>query len=276
MHDDFRSQLIRLVALLEQRHGIGLPSGELPTWLEQRLTDVVRALLLARGIGVGSLLQLVEREPDLLVELAHAVCVGRTRFYRDAAQWEALRCSVLPELWARAPALQPLLALSAGCSTGEEAWTLGMLLGAGAPRSVGAAHFRVIGVDRSAPALVTARSATYDTGSSQHLPRELSQRFLQPAVDGSVSIVPELRSLVTFQCHDLTLSVPPGPYAIIVCKNVLTHLASAAQTRLAQALLHSLTHDGILLVARTEVSLVRSLGAAVHEIAPNITAFRTH
>ncbi len=273
MNEDFRSQLMRIVALLEQRHGIGAPRGELPRWLEQRLTGAVQALLVARGIDVASLPEKLEREPELVVELANAVCVGETRFYRDAAQWEALRRSFLPELWARAP--ERLTALSAGCSTGEEAWTLAMLLSEGALRKpTPAARFGVLGVDRSELALLTARSATYDLGSQRQLPRELAQRFLQPAVDGSLSIVADLQPLVTFRCHDLTLGVPPGSYAVIVCKNVLGLLDEAVRNRLLQALLDSLTDDGILLVARSEVALVHAHGGHALELAPDITAFR--
>jgi len=267
---------MRIVALLEERHGIGVRGTELPLWLEERLTNAVQALLAARRIDVSALFALLEREPELVVELANALRVGETRFYRDAPQWEALRRHFVPELWARSSAPQRVTALSAGCSTGEEAWTLGMLLCEAAPRALGAARVRVIGVDRSEPALVTARAATYDVGSQQHVPRELGQRFLQPAVDGSVRIVPELQPLVTFQCRDLTRGLPPGRYSIIICKNVLIYFGDEAQDRLVQDLLRSLTDDGILLVARSEVPIVRSLGAHAHELAPNITAFRAH
>jgi chemotaxis protein methyltransferase CheR len=276
LNEGFRDQLMRLVALLEQRHGIGIPNLEPPAWLEARLTRAVEALAASRHVDVTSLRGLLNDEPDLLIELANAVCVGESRFYRDAAQWEALRRHVLPGLWAGSSA-QPLKALSAGCSTGEEAWTLGMLLCESAPRtSDTAANWEVLGVDRSELALLTARSASYDIGSQQQLPRELSQRFLQHAVEGSVSVVPDLQSRVTFQCHDLTLGVPAGRHSVIVCKNVLSHLGDQAQARLVDGLLRALTDDGILLVARSEVTRVRSFGATAVEVAPNITAFRPH
>ena len=277
MNEELRAELLKIVALLEERHGIGVRGAELPLWLEERLGLAVQALLRARQLEIGALHALLLREPALVMELANALRVGETRFYRDAPQWEALRRSVMPGLWARRPDPQRLMALSAGCSTGEEAWTLGMLLYESAPRGVGeGARARVIGVDRSEPALVTARAATYDSASHQQLPRELSQRFLQPAVDGSARIVPEVQSLVTFQCRDLTRGLPPGRYGVIVCKNVLIYFGDEAQDRLVQELLRALSDDGVLLVARSEVPIVRSLGAKAHEIAPNITAFRAH
>jgi chemotaxis protein methyltransferase CheR len=277
LNEDNRRELRRIVALLEERHGIGVKGDELPLWLEERLSLAVQAVLHARKIDVASLYGLLLCEPALVVELANALRVGETRFYRDAPQWEALRRRVMPGLWARRPDPTRLMALSAGCSTGEEAWTLGMLLHESAPRVVGeAARAGVVGVDRSEPALVTARAATYDSASHQQLPRDLSQRFLQPALDGSARIVPALQSLVTFECRDLTLGPPPGRYAVIICKNVLSYCGDEAQELMVRELLRALTADGLLLVARSEVPIVRSLGAKAHEIAPSITAFRPH
>src|SRR6188768_322389 len=167
---------MRIVALLEERHGIGVRGDELPLWLEERLSLAVQALLQARRLDIASLYGLLEREPDLLVELANALRVGETRFYRDAAQWEALRSSVLPELARQRPETA-LLGLSAGCSTGEEAWTLAMLLSEAARAAGAGTRPRVVGIDRSEPALVIARAGVYDAGSGRYLPRELAQRF---------------------------------------------------------------------------------------------------
>lgn len=279
MNEALRAELTRVVALLEEHHGVGVRGDELPLWLEERLTNAVRALLAARGLELSALVSTLQREPALVVELANALRVGETRFYRDAAQWEALRRHVVPALWHAHRQAGRVMALSAGCSTGEEAWTLAMLLGETAPREgregEEAPRFRVVGVDRSEAALVTARLATYDQGSHQHLPRDLAQRFLAPSVDGSVQVVPALRPLVTFQCRDLTRGAPPGHYDLIVCKNVLIYFGDEAQERAVQGLLRCLSDEGVLLVARSEVPIVRALGGAAYEIAPNITLFRS-
>jgi chemotaxis protein methyltransferase CheR len=267
------AELLRIVGLLEDRHGVGVRGDELPGWLEERLKNAVGVLLRTQRISLAALEARLSVEPALVAELANALRVGETRFYRDAAQWEALRRSVLPGLLARRSEGQALVALSAGCSTGEEAWTLAMLLSESSERR---GRARVVGVDRSEPALVTARLATYDAGSEQRLPAELGQRFLARAIDGSVRVVPELRQLVTFQCRDLARGVPPGRYAIIVCKNVLIYFGDEAQDALVQGLLRALTDDGVLLVARSEIPIVRGLGAKAHEIGPGITAFRAH
>jgi chemotaxis protein methyltransferase CheR len=272
-----RAELLRILALLEERHGVGVRGEELPLWLEERLKHATAALLRARGLDAGDLLSTLQAEPELVVELANALRVGETRFYRDAGQWQGLRLQVLPRLLAARDQSQALIGLSAGCSTGEEAWTLAMLLTEAAGRAaVGRARVRVLGVDRSEPALVTARAGTYDTGSQEHLPSELRQRFLTPAVDGSVRVIPALAGVVSFQTRDLTRGVPPGRYAVIVCKNVLIYFGDEAQEQLVAELLRSLTDDGVLMVARSEVPIVRALGATALEIAPGVTAFRAH
>jgi len=268
-----RAQLLSIVALLEERHGVGVRGDELPLWLEERLKNAVLASMRARQLSAGALVATLEADAELVVELANALRVGETRFYRDAAQWEALRLRVIPALFAARPDSQPIVALSAGCSTGEEAWTLAMLLSEATPR--GGARARVLGVDRSTPALVTARAATYDVGSQQYLPAELAQRYLKPSVDGSVQITSDLAKSVTFQERDLMRGVPPGRYAVIVCKNVLIYFGDEAQRRLVADLLRALTDDGTLLVARSEVPIVRALGAKAQEIAPGITAFKS-
>jgi len=274
LNEAWRAELMRVLALLEERHGVGVRGDELPRWLEERLSLAVQTLLSAHQLELEALYGVLLREPQLLVELANALRVGETRFYRDAPQWEALRRQVLPGLWARRNPASRLLALSAGCSTGEEAWTIAMLLAEASGKSPGAvAGFRVLGVDRSEPALSIARSATYDQGSLASLPRELSQRFVTLGMDGSSGIVPALRSVVGFQCRDLAQGLPPGRYDLIVCKNVLIYFGDEAQQRLARTLLRSLSHDGLLVVARSEVPILRGLGAAAREIAPNVVAF---
>ena len=274
LSDPGRLELLKILELLEARHGMGVRGDELPLWLEERLKHAVSALLHARKLELASLLATLEREPALVVELANALRVGETRFYRDAPQWEALRSNVIPRLCKSRDDGQMLMGLSAGCSTGEEAWTLAMLFGEAVGRGgADRPRARVLGVDRSEAALVVARASTYDKGSAQHLPSELAQRFLSPAVDGSLKVVPTLTSLVTFQARDLTRGIPPGHYAVIICKNVLIYFGDEAQERLVAELLRALADDGVLVVARSEVPIVRGLGARAHEIAPGVTAF---
>ena len=94
----------------------------------------------------------LENEPKLLAEIADTLRVGETRFFRDPAQWHALKALVLPTL-----NVERVRALSVGCSTGEEAYTLGMVLDQEA--NLFEDGFRVVGMDRSEAALSVQRAA---------------------------------------------------------------------------------------------------------------------
>ena len=179
--------------------------------------------------GLDGALSALAGEPARLEEIADLLRVGETSFFRDRPQWNALRDVVVPALARR----DRVRALSAGCSTGEEAWSLGMLLDAA---GVG---YRVVGMDRSAVALATARDGVYPASAAGRVPPELGARYL--VADGeAVRVAEALRSSTTFVPRDVMTGPPPGSYEIIVCKNVLIYFGDEAGERAVQLLLRSL------------------------------------
>jgi chemotaxis protein methyltransferase CheR len=256
--DRARAQALEL---LGQRHGVGVRGSE-PAWLELRLDRALDALAGDTG-DLNAALERLRSDAQALGEVADVLRVGETRFYRDPAQWEALRRRVLPALDSR----ERVRALSAGCSTGEEAWTLAMLLAElGAP-------FRVVGIDRSEVALATARDGTYSPFGARHLPSELASRYLDKRPD-SVRVAEELRPSVSFVPRDVMQGPPPGNYEIIVCKNVLIYFGDEAGEHAVGLMLRALADRGVLLVARSEVPRLRAMGHRAEEIAPGVVGFR--
>ncbi len=253
------------MTLLEERHGIGLRGKHCPAWIRERLDQALATLGDALGVGADELVGRLRTEPAELEELAELLRVGETAFYRDSSQWEALRTVVLPHLGARSR----WRALSAGCGTGEEAWTLAMLLDRVAPPS----GYRVIGQDRSAVALAAAQAALYPAHSARHLPRELARHYLL-GEGQSLRIAERLRPEVSFVRRDLTLGPPPGHYELIVCKNLLIYFGEDAGRRMVALLFRALAEQGVLVVAKSEVARVRALGHRAEEIAPGVTVFR--
>jgi chemotaxis methyl-accepting protein methylase len=254
-----------LFELLERRHGIGVRSAGLPAWAVARLDRALDALSGQTG-SIEAAIELCKSDPAKLAELADLLRVGETSFFRDPPQWEALRRAVVPRFAER----ERLRAVSVGCSTGEEAWTLAMLLAeaGGAERSV-----RVVGIDRSEPALRAAREGVYPRAAARHVPGDLASRFLE--TDGeSVRVSAELRASVTFVERDAMLGPPPGSYELAVCKNVLIYFGDDGAARVVELLLRSLADGGVLVVARSEIPRVRALGARPEELAPGITVFR--
>lgn len=231
----------------------------------ERLDRALEGLGAASSGGGEAVLARLERDRDALAELADALRVGETAFYRDPPAWDALRRGWLSSV-ARGEAVR---ALSVGCSTGEEAWTLAMVL----DEACGARGARVVALDRSQAALTVARAGAYPREATRHLPAELAARYLVPAGDERVRVADSLRASVTFLERDATAGLPPGSWELIVCRNVLIYFGHEAGAALVRALGAALAPGGALCVARSEVPRVRALGLPARELAPGVTVF---
>jgi len=234
-------------------------------WLKARLSASLSEIAAESGITPAEVIARLEHDGELRAELAELLRVGETRFFRDASQWQALRRRLLPGLGG--PRLR---ALSAGCSTGEEAWTLAMLL----HEAAGDRPLRVVGVDRSRMALAAARSGSYARESARELPADLTSRYLEATPDGGLRVSSSLHEHVSFVVRDLLQGVPPGEFDLVVCKNVLIYLGEDAVRRLLAVLEKALAEHGLLLVARSEVPLARGFGLQAEELEPGVVAFR--
>lgn len=256
--------LARLLGRLERDHGIGARGQSAPGWLIARVERVLRRPELAQALATGgaeAALDALLSSPLLVTQLADELRVGETRFYRDPAQWDALR------KWFREAtnSVAGLSALSAGCSSGEEAWTLAMLLDEVAPGS------KVVGLDRSQAALALAREARYPSAAAAGLPEVYQRKYLSADAD-QVRVAPGLR--ISFVERDLMRGLPAGSWDLILCKNVLIYFGEEAGRRVATQLIDALRPGGLLLVARSEVSRLRGLGFETLDIAPGVPAFR--
>jgi chemotaxis protein methyltransferase CheR len=261
-----RLAIARVFDLLERAHGVGGRGSDRPGWMEQRLFALLDGIAASRVTDAMQIADGLENEPKLLAEIADTLRVGETRFFRDPAQWHALKALVLPTL-----SVERVRALSVGCSTGEEAYTLGMVLDQEA--NLFEDGFRVVGMDRSEAALSVARSAVYPTSSVSDLPAALQARYLAAAGPDALAIAPRLRAQVSFVTRDVMNGLPPGQYEIIACKNMLIYFGEQARARVVESMLNALAPGGALLVARSEVPLVRGLGKASRLVAPGVFVF---
>ena len=188
--------------------------------------------------------------------LLDAVTVQETHFFRNPPQMEVLRRRVLPELLRRAAGRdRPLTIWSAGCSTGEEPYTLAMLLLELAPGVGGRAPARVVGTDVSADALRAAGRATYTGRSLDAMPALVRDRWMERRPGGSLGVRDEVRRLVDLRLHNLVSD--PAPFAagevdLVVCRNVTIYFGRDT-TRLLMGRFHDvLAEGGYLLLGHSE------------------------
>jgi chemotaxis protein methyltransferase CheR len=239
------------VALLEaERAGIGR-GARAPGWMRARARSALAALAERRGSHPCALAASLRSDAEALEELARALRVGETRFYRDRRSWSFLERSVLPDL---RPS-RSLSVLSAGCSTGEEAYTAAMLL------SVTGRRGSVLGVDNDRESLESARVGRYPSDVARDLPDAWARRFLRAdeTAGGAIVIVaPPIAERVEFERIDVCHRAPPGSFDLILFKNVLVYLSAEAAAQAISQLARALSPSGLLWVAASEMPTCRA------------------
>jgi chemotaxis methyl-accepting protein methylase len=201
-------------------------------------------------------LGMVEQVPGELDRLKDALTINVTRFYRNPETWNALATRFLPDLWQAHQG--NILAWSAGCASGDEPYTMAMLLAeqcriAGHEDWLERAAIHATDVDRVS--LERARAAVYREDAFQDLPQALRERYTVEDLAGR-RLVPAIRDRVQVSELDLSRARPPAPrYALIVCRNVVIYFDRPLQERLFQLFAERLTDDGILVLGKVETLL---------------------
>ena len=186
-------------------------------------------------------------DPAERQRLLDEVTIQETHFFRNPPQVRALRTHVLPELIAQAGKSGRRLRIwSAGCSTGEEPYSVAMLLRELMPSTAGW-DVKVVATDISSRALEAARTGRYGARAVQMATPDELVRFFQPAPGGGHEVRPEVRELVEFRHHNLVTE--PVPFApdervdLILCRNVTIYFGRQT-TRALMARLHAALRDG--------------------------------
>lgn len=192
--------------------------------------------------------------------LASHLTVGETYFFRDAQMLEALAANILPELiGARRGREQRLRLWSAGCCSGEEAYSLAILLHRLLP-DLREWHVTITATDISARFLQKAAAGVYGEWSFRNAPPWLKQRYCNRTPDGRYTIIPEIRKMVAFAYLNLVEDVYPSlatdtnAMDVILCRNVLMYLTPPRMHKVIGKLHHALLEGGWLAVSPSEAS----------------------
>ena len=198
----------------------------------------------------------LDRDPAEWDRLLDALTINVTQLFRDPDVWEAVAAQVLPALWPRPGTLRWW---SAGCSTGEEPYTLATLARAHAERTGRpdeAARVRILGTDIDARVLEAARRGSFDPARLEAVPAPWRERYFAGPPVGTAA--PALRALVRIEAHDLLRDPPPpGPFELICCRNVIIYFDRPSQEALLATFRDALAPGGVLLLGRTETLLGR-------------------
>ncbi len=244
-----------VLGLLARRRGV-----DVRDWRPEVLERGLRARALATGCAdLDAYRARVERDPAELDRLFEAVVVRVSGFFRDPAVFEALERRVIPELAARRSPETPLRAWTIGAATGEEAYSLAMLLAAAAT-SLPALDFEVLATDVDDSALAAAREARYSALAAAAVPPPLAARFLVPEAGGALLRVAEpVRARVRFARHDLAKPrhAPPeavlASFDLVLLRNVLLYFDERLRERAIERVAGALRPgEGVLVLGLSE------------------------
>ena len=238
--------------LLKARSGIDLGPDK-AYLLESRLGSVAGT---AGHASVAALLRALRTAPEeKVVEAAvDAMTTNETFFFRDNTPFDALRKHVLPEL-AKSRAGQPVRIWSAACSTGQEPYSLAMVLREEAPRYPGL-KVDILGSDLSERVLQKARSGVYSQFEIQRgLPIQLLMRYFEETT-GGFRAKPELREMVRWRRQNLLSSLKlMGQFDVVFLRNVLIYFDRATKARVLEEVASVTAPGGYLVLGAAETVL---------------------
>ena len=205
--------------------------------LKRRIAVRMRARGVHTYADYGKLLDQDAREYQ---ELLDALTINVTKFFRNPETWAALR----PYLETLGKTRPDVRVWSAGCASGEEPYTIAVLLLA----TLGEGRASIDATDVDRLSLERTRQASYPDAAFSEMPADLKRRYFR---DGQP--IQAVRDLVRVQAQDLTRDPPPrSAYDLIVCRNVVIYFERGAQERLFQTFVQTLSPAGVLLLGKVE------------------------
>ncbi len=256
MHRLSESLFQRFSTLVYQEAGINLHDGK-KALLEARLAKRLRATGIASPREYLEFI-LSEDGREEYVRFFDAVSTNLTFFFREPKHFEFLEKVALSEIIERnrLEGTSRIRIWSAGCSTGEEPYSIAMTVVAALDHP-GRWDFRVLATDISTRVLSTARIGIYDKSKLTHVPPALRQRFFEPVANGggakNYRVSAELAKIVAFRRLNLMDPFPfSGPFDVIFCRNVMIYFDKKTQESLIQKMSAYLHPGGYFLVGHSE------------------------
>jgi two-component system CheB/CheR fusion protein len=199
----------------------------------------------------------LELHAEEFAALFNMILINVTGFFRDPHTWEYLATKIVPELIAARGPDQPLRIWSAGCASGEEAYTIAMVFA----RALGDAEFRdrvkIYATDVDEGALDQARLGAYLPRQIEDVPRDALERFFE-RTDQRYVFRKDLRRCVIFGRNDLVQDAPISRIDLLVCRNVLMYFTAETQAQILRRFHFALDNVGVLVLGKSEMLITHT------------------
>lgn len=214
---------------------------------------IERRMGLHRITNIDDYARYLQDNPPEVEILAKEMLIGVTQFFRDPDMWQRLQKNVLPGLIQSKPEDSVLRVWVVGCSTGEEAYTIAIVLQESLDTlgKIGEIKFQIFATDTDNDAIDIARLGKYPSNIEVDVSPERLERFFIKE-DGTYRIRQQLRDTVTFATHNIIRDPPFAHLDILSCRNLLIYLSLELQKKLIQLFHYALDPRGILILGISE------------------------
>jgi two-component system, chemotaxis family, CheB/CheR fusion protein len=199
----------------------------------------------------------LEEDPDEFADLFNTILINVTAFFRDPPAWDYLGTEIVPRVVEARAEHTDIRVWTPGCASGEEAYTVGVLL----LEALGEQEFRervkIYATDVDEEALAQGRHATYPAKALADVPDELRDRYFE-RYDARYAVRKNLRRGVIFGRHDVINDPPISRIDLLVCRNTLMYFDARTQDRIVGNFHFSLNEDGYLFLGKSEALVSRS------------------
>ena len=244
------SDFVRLLDYLKSSRGFDFSGYKLSSLIR-------RVQKRMQQVGIASYADYVdylEVHPDEFLPLFNTVLINVTAFFRDPPAWQVLAGKIVPQILEAKTAEAPIRCWSAGCASGEEAYTLAIVLAEALGEEGLRQRVKIYATDVDEEALAQARQGSYAASHLEDVPEELRARYFEPAGDRYV-FRPDLRRSLIFGRHDLVQDAAISHIDLLVCRNTLMYFNSEAQAKILARFHFALNRTGFLFLGKAETLL---------------------
>jgi two-component system CheB/CheR fusion protein len=222
--------------------------------LERRVQKRMQAANVESYVGYGDYL---EAHPSEFTLLFNTILINVTNFFRDPEAWDYIAADIIPRVLQSLEGDAFVRIWSAGCSSGEEPFSLAMLLAEALGRDAFRDRVKIYATDVDEEALSQGRQASYTEHAVGAVPPALAEKYFEKS-NGAYVLDRDLRRAVIFGRHDLILDPPISRVSLLVCRNTLMYFNSEVQHRILDRFHFGLRDSGFLFLGKAEMLLTRS------------------
>lgn len=219
---------------------------DLNAYKEKQMKRRIDSLIAKNGItSYNEYVSAIKADKNKFEEFINYLTINVSEFYRNPEQWEVLEKEILPTLMQKTSRLK---IWSAACSTGDEPYSLVMMLSRHMPLS----NIKIIATDIDKQVLAKAKEGLYNVKSLKTLPPDLMKKYITQVNEYTYKVSDEVKKCVDFKQHNLLLDPYPTDCDLIVCRNVLIYFTEEAKNEIYKKFNTSLKKEGVLFVGSTE------------------------